>query len=398
MIKDLRKRYNQSFTAEKYQSFLESIEAAHGHLPTFRISETPIFIPEDLKNKLLQACNDIQQLISKPDFKELSKGAIKNATIQVPGEDEHTTFLQMDFGITLDEKGELHPQLIELQGFPSLYFFQILLANAYKEHFDIPASMTTHPDGSSTEEYIKLLHKIIVGDVDPKNVILLEVEPEKQNTAIDFFVTAHYLGIKILCITDLKKEGKKLYYIDDEGEKVRVERIYNRIIFDELDQRNDLEREFYFRDEVDVEWVGHPAWFFRISKYILPLFDSPYVPKTYYLADLEQYPEDLENYVLKPLYSFAGSGIILDVTREELDKVEDRDNYILQRKVEYAPVIETPSEPAKCEIRMMMLWEKDSPEGRVVNNLVRLTKGRMVGVKFNKNKDWVGASVGFFNS
>lgn len=398
MIKEFRERYNRDFTAEKYHSFLKSIEDAHGYMPSFRIAETPVFIPDALKEKLLEACNDIQEVISRPDFKESTKDAIKKASPMVPAEDEHTTFLQMDFGITLDEKGELHPQLIELQGFPSLYFFQILLSEAYKKHFDIPEGMTTHPLGESRQEYIESLRKIIVGEEDPKNVILLEIEPEKQNTAIDFFVTEHYLGIKILCITDLKKDGRKLFYLDEEGNRVDVKRIYNRIIFDELDQRDDLQREFYFKDEVDVEWVGHPSWFFRISKYILPLFDSPYVPKTYHLEDLTTYPGDLENYVLKPLYSFAGSGIQLDVTVEELDKVEDRSNYILQRKVEYAPVIETPSEPAKCEIRMMMVWEKDRPKGRLVNNLVRLTKGRMVGVKFNKNKDWVGASVGFFRS
>ena len=398
MIKDLRKHYNQSFTAEKYERFLQSIENVHQHMPTFRIAETPVFIPDDLKSRLLNACNDIQKLISRPDFKELTKDAIKNSSLKVSAEDEHTQFLQMDFGITVNEQGELFPQLIELQGFPSLYFFQILLSRAFKDNFDIPEEMTTHPDGSSTEEYIQLLRKVIVGEHDPKNVILLEIEPEKQNTAIDFLVTSRYLNIKILCITELRKKGKKLYYLDEEGNEVQVERIYNRVIFDELDKREDLKREFYFRDEVDVEWIGHPAWFFRISKYILPLFDSSYVPKTYYLEDLKDYPKDLENFVLKPLYSFAGSGIQLDVTKEDLDKIENRGNYILQKKVEYAPVIETPSEPAKCEIRMMMVWEKGKAEGKVVNNLVRLTKGRMVGVKFNKNKDWVGASVGLFNS
>lgn len=398
MIKKFRKRFNQSFTAEKYNSFLKSIESAHDYMPSFRIAETPVFIPDGLKEKLIEACDDIQKVISQPNFRELTKGAIKNASLKVPAEDEHTTFLQMDFGITLDERGDLHPQLIELQGFPSLYFFQILLSEAYKENFDIPEDVTTYPNGFSTQEYISLLKKVIVGDSKPENVVLLEIEPEKQNTAVDFFVTAHYLGIKVLDISDLKKKGRELFYLDAEGKKIKVERIYNRVIFDELDQREDIKREFYFKDEVDVEWVGHPAWFFRISKYILPLFDSPYVPKTFYLEDLKEYPQDLENYVLKPLYSFAGAGIQLDVTVEELDKVEDKANYILQRKVEYAPVIDTPTEPAKCEIRMMMVWEKGQPEGRLVNNLVRLTKGRMVGVKFNKNKDWVGASVGFFKS
>lgn len=398
MIKDLRERYNQSFTAEKYNAFLKTIGEEYSHMPAFRISETPVFIPDDLKYKLVDACKDIQKVISRPDFKELTKGAMRNATLKVPGEDEHTLFLQMDFGITRNERGELHPQLIELQGFPSLYFFQDQLFKAYKKHFDIPEGMTTHPEGQTNEEYLSLLKKVIVGDSDPRNVILLEVEPDKQNTAIDFYSTAHILGINILCITDLKKEGRKLFYLDEERNKVRVERIYNRVIFDELDQRVDLEREFYFKDEVDVEWVGHPNWFFRISKYILPLFDSPYVPATFYLDELTEYPEDLENYVLKPLYSFSGTGIQLDVTREILDNIEDRKNYILQKKVEYAPVIDTPSEPAKCEVRMMMIWEKDQPEGQLVNNLVRLTKGRMVGVKFNLNKDWVGACVGLFKS
>lgn len=397
MILENRKRFNQSFTEKKYESFLQTIENAHNHKPSFRISETPIFIPDVLKNKLLEACGDILKVISKDNFKELTKDAIKKESLRVPAEDDHPQFLQLDFGISIDENGDLHPQLIELQGFPSLYFFQILLAESYKKHFEIPEGMTTYPLGETTEEYIETLKRMIVGNEKSENVILLEVEPEKQNTAIDFLVTEHYLGIKVLCITKLKKDGRKLFYLNEEGEKVEVKRIYNRVIFDELDQRPDLVREFYFKDEVDVEWVGHPAWFFRISKYILPLFDSPYVPVTYYLKDLKKYPTDLENYVLKPLYSFAGSGILLDVTPEELDKIKDRENFILQKKVEYAPVIETPSEPAKCEIRMMMVWEKGASEGKIVNNLVRLTKGRMVGVKFNKNKNWVGASVGFFN-
>lgn len=398
MIKDLRERYNQSFTAEKYNAFLKTIADKYSHMPAFRIAETPVFIPDDLRDKLLDACKDIQQLISRPDFKDLTKDSIPNATLKVPGEDDHTLFLQMDFGITKNENGELLPQLIELQGFPSLYFFQHELATAYRKHFDIPEGMTTHPGGQTNEDYLSLLKKVILGNSDPRNVILLEVEPEKQNTAIDFYSTAYHLGIKILCITDLKKEGRKLFYLDEEGNKISVERIYNRVIFDELDQRDDLEREFYFKDEVDVEWVGHPNWFFRISKYILPLFDSKYVPPTFYLDELQQYPEDLENYVLKPLYSFSGTGIQLDISRETLDNIRDMKNYILQKKVEYAPVINTPSEPAKFEIRMMMIWEKNQPEGRLVNNLIRLTKGRMVGVKFNRNKDWVGGSVGFFNS
>ncbi|HSJ69866.1 MAG TPA: hypothetical protein VK921_19450 [Anditalea sp.] len=179
MIEEFRDRYNQSFTTGKYQDFLNTIEKTHGHLPPFRVSESPIFIPNTLKSKLIEACDDIQNLISRPDFKELSKGALQNASTHVPGEDGHTLFLQMDFGITLDEQGELHPYLIELQGFPSLYFFQIELAAAYKKHFDIPDHFTAHLSGLNAGQYVDLLRKVIVGDSDPRNVILLEIEPEK---------------------------------------------------------------------------------------------------------------------------------------------------------------------------------------------------------------------------
>ncbi len=397
MIKSIREAYNQSFTQEKYQQFLDGIAATHNHRPPFRIAETPIFIPNPLKEKLIQACEDINATICQPNFKELTKEAIKHPSLQVPNEDYHTLFLQMDFGICKNEKGEPYPQLIEIQGFPSLYFFQDMLSKAYKQHFDIPDNLSVHLNGYTTASYIELLQKVIVGDHDPKNVVLLELEPEKQATYIDFLATQHHLGIKVLCISKLKKEGKKLYYLDESGNKVAVEKIYNRVIFDELNQRTDIQREFYFRDEVDVEWVGHPNWFFRISKYTMPLLNSPYVPKSYYLHTLEQYPTDLEKYVLKPLYSFAGSGVQLDIDKAMLDDIKDPENYILQEKVNYEPVVQTPNEPVKCEIRMLMIWDKAAGKPIIVNNLVRLSKGKMIGVRYNKDKDWVGASVGFFD-
>lgn len=396
MDTEIRQRYNQQFTQEKYRAFLDEISNAFQYQPPFRIAETPVFVPPILKQRLEEACIGINEFICQPNFKELTQDAIKHPSLQVPKEDYHSRFLQMDFAICHDEQGELIPQLIELQGFPSLYFFQDLIAKSYRKHFDIPAYMVSHLNGMDSAAYLALLKEIIVGEVDPKEVILLEVEPEKQNTYIDFLGAEHHLGIKVLCISKLKKRGKQLYYLDENGKEIQVKRIYNRVIFDELFQRTDLKREFYFHDEVEVEWVGHPHWYFRISKYTMPLLRNKYVPPCFYLNQLEKYPNDLENYVLKPLYSFSGSGIQLDVTVEELDGIEDRENYILQRKVTYEPVIPTPSGPAKCEIRMLMLWVQGESRARIVNNLVRLTKGAMVGVKYNKDKDWVGASVGFF--
>ena len=258
--------------------------------------------------------------------------------------------------------------------------------------------MTSYFGGLNNESYRDLMRDLIVGDSDPRNVVLLEIEPEKQKTQIDFWVTAAELGIKVLCLTDLKRDGKKLYYLDEAGERVAVERIYNRVIFDELLQRPDLEREFYFREEADVKWIGHPHWFFRISKHTMPLLESPYVPDCHYLSDLDEWPADLENYVFKPLYSFAGSGVKLHLTPDMLDAipVAERGNYILQRKVEYAPVVETPGTPAKCEIRMLMIWEEGAERPRIINNLARLSKGEMIGVRHNEGMDWVGGSIGLF--
>ncbi|MCB0653195.1 MAG: hypothetical protein KDC85_18115 [Saprospiraceae bacterium] len=394
MIPELREKFNKVFDEQTYDAFKYSIEKKYNHLPVFRIAETPIFIPRELKDKIMEAAEDILEVILAPDFMKNSTNAIPPA-LKVPQESNFTHFLQMDFGVCIDEKGELTPQLIEAQGFPSLYFFQDLLANKYREYFDIPDHYTHLFNGLDSESYKQKLRNIIIGDADPETTILLEVEPDKQATAIDFYATREALGIDTVCVTDLKVEGKDVYYYKD-NRKIKVKRIYNRVIFDELVQRTDLRREFRFNMGANVEWIGHPNWFFRLSKHTLPFLKSQYVPESHFLNELENIPPDLENYVLKPLFSFAGSGVIINVKRSDLDSVSNPENYILQRKVTYAPVIKTPNISSKCEIRVMFLWEKHEERPLLVNNLVRLSKGEMVGVKYNKDKDWVGGSVGFF--
>ncbi|WP_178985195.1 hypothetical protein [Winogradskyella helgolandensis] len=398
MIKNIRDAYNAKFSEETYQTFINDIDTLFNFKVNFKIAETPVFIPKDLKEKLVEACHDIMAVINKPNFKELTDGAFFDANTIVPNEDEHSKFIQLDFGICKDDNGELTPKLIELQGFPSLYFFQELVGGKYREHFGdaIPSDFSQHLNGMTTNDYINLLQQEIVGDTDPKQVILLEIEPEQQATAIDFYATAAKLGIKVLCITDLKKRGKTLFYLDNNGDEVEVLKIYNRIIFDELHQRTDLKTAFSFQDDIDAEWIGHPNWFYRISKYTMPLLKGDYVPKSYYLDQLESIPEDLENYVLKPLYSFAGAGVEIHVTKNMIDKITNKANYLLQEKVAYAPVIETMDEPAKCEIRMMLLHNSKTNKTEIVSNLMRLSKGEMVGVKYNKDKTWVGGSTGFF--
>ena len=398
MIKKIRDVYNTNFSEEKYTAFLKDIDTSFNYKVKFKIAETPVFLPKALKLKLVEACNDVMKVINQPDFKDLTNGAFFDATTIVPNEDDHSKFIQLDFGICKDDAGNLTPKLIELQGFPSLYYFQEFLGGKYQEHFGnvIPKGFSQHLNGMTSDDCLSLLQQEIVGDTDPKHVILLEIEPELQATAIDFYATAAKLGIKVLCITDLKKRGKTLYYFDDNGSEVEVLKIYNRIIFDELHQRTDLKTEFSFQDDIDAEWIGHPNWFYRISKYTMPLLKGDYVPKSYYLNALETIPEDLENYVLKPLYSFAGAGVEIHVTKDMIDKVTNKANYLLQEKVAYAPVIETMDDPAKCEIRMMLLHNSKTNKTEIVSNLMRLSKGEMVGVKYNKDKTWVGGSTGFF--
>ena len=397
MIASLRNAFNAQFTEEKYSAMLKDIVDKFQYTPKFKIAETPVFIPKHLKTQLVEACEDIMKVIDHPNFKELTDGAFLNDSFRVPNEDEHSKFIQLDFGICLDENGKLTPKLIELQGFPSLYFFQELLGGMYRKHYKgIPDDFSQHLNGLTSQEYIELLRTEIVGDTDPKQVILLEIEPEQQATAIDFYATEALLGLKVLCISKLIKREKQLFYLDDKGEEVKVLKIYNRIIFDELNQRSDLNREYDFKYDVDIEWIGHPNWFFRISKYTMPLLKGDYVPKSYYLDKIEAIPTDLENYVLKPLYSFAGAGVHIHVDQAMIDDIKDKSNYLLQEKVAYAPIIQTMDEPAKCEIRMMLLHNGKTNKTRIVSNLMRLSKGEMVGVKYNKDKTWVGGSTGYF--
>lgn len=395
MIPELRTQFNKSFTKEKYQKFLEDLDSKHPGNIVFRVAETPVFIPKDFTNKILNACESIVDIIVEPGFKKLTDRAIPQK-VEVPNENEHTDFIAFDFGICENEKGELEPQLVEMQGFPTLFGFQIFYPQILEKHFEIPANFSHYLNGYNDNTYTQFLKQIILGNHEPENVILLEIKPHEQKTRIDFYCTQDYLDIPIVCLTELQQEGEKLYYKKD-GKKIEVKRIYNRIIFDELDQvKKDLGPVVDITQPLDVEWAPHPNWFYRISKFTLPFIEHPYVPETFFLNEVTQLPGDLNNFVLKPLFSFAGQGVIIDVTKDDVDKITDPENWILQRKVKYADVIKTPGVPAKAEIRIFYFWEKGAARPVAVNNLARLSKGKMIGVRYNMDKDWVGGSVAYF--
>jgi hypothetical protein len=396
MIKELRQRFNKDFTKEKYDAYMVKLENLHPGSLDFRNAETPVFVPKDFTQKMLNACEDIIDVIIHPKFIELTDRGIPD-NVKVPGENSHPEFVVFDFGICENEKGELEPQLIEMQGFPSLFAFQAFHSELTAAYANLPDNFSAYLNGYTKETYIQLLKEIIVGDLSPENVILLEIFPEQQKTRIDFYCTEQLLGIKTVCLTKLIASGNKLYY-DNNGVKTEVKRIYNRLIFDDLQKQEGLGDVVDLTKDYDVEWVTHPNWFYRISKFTLPFIHNEYVPETYFLNELKQIPGDLENYVLKPLFSFAGMGVVIDVTPADIDAVKDPENWILQKKVKYADVIETPDGAAKAEIRLFYFWKQGWKRPIAVHNLARLSKGKMIGTRYNKNKEWVGGNVAFFET
>ena len=358
----------------------------------FRVAETPVFIPEDLLNQMTSACDRMVEVISSEDYKKEALLSVPEGCV-VPGDEDRPVMMAFDFAVCRDESGRLVPKLIELQGFPSLFFYQHLLAQMYRKHFDLPEEIS-HLFGRSEVEFLSLMRSVILNGHSPEQVVLLEIEPERQNTRIDFKATADKTGIAVVCITEVKREGRKLFYLRD-GVKTEIKRIYNRVIFDELKSRHDLNLQFNLTEDVEVEWVSHPNWFFKISKYTMPFLKFDFVPETFFLNEIKQLPADLENYVLKPLYSFAGSGVEFHVTPEVIRNVQHPEHYILQRKISYAPVVQSPDGGVKTEIRLLYVWPKEAPRPVPVINLCRLSKGEMIGVKYNQEKTWVGSSVGF---
>lgn len=391
MIEHYRNLFNYNFTEEKYSRFLASLEEGLTKIP-FRVAETPVFIPSALKQQLIDAGEEIIELIKQTDFKSRTDKAIPPEWY-VPNENNHPHFLTFDFGVCRDEHGELVPKLIEMQGFPSLYGFQPLLGQTYKTAFELPDQLTPYFNNLGEQEYIELLKQVILGNHQPHEVALMDTDALNQKTAVDFLITRQFLGIKILSLTDIIKEGKDLFYKEGDT-KIQLKRIYNRLIFDEIAGQPNLFTEgFDPREELNIEWITHPNWFYRISKYTMPLLKSRFVPETYFLNTLTEIPSDLENYVLKPLFSFAGMGVVIDVTDADIRNITDPENWILQKKVTYEPVVQAPDGGVKVEIRLMYLWA-DHAAPKLCINLARLSRGKMIGVRYNKDFDWVGGTIG----
>jgi hypothetical protein len=390
MIPAARAAFLRDWRPENYERLIQRMaEACDGPIP-FRLSETPCFLPAPLVHQMIESGAElIRQLMDNSAYRAASEVAIP-AAYRVPNEPDKAPFVQVDFGLIRNADGQPAPRLVEIQGFPSLYAFQAELSQAYLDAYRLPSHWRYHPSPLSNEGYRQLLGQAIVGGHDPENVILLEIDPDHQKTRCDFVLTERWFGVRPVCITKVRRQGRQLFY-ERNGRLVPIRRIYNRAIVDELERRN-VTAAFDWRQELDVEWAGHPNHYFRISKFSLPYLQHETVPQTHFLHQVSELPANLDRWVLKPLYSFAGNGVRVGPSAEEIAAipVAERDQWILQERCDFHPFIETPAGPTKAELRIMYLWQE---ELRAVGVLVRSGRGTMMGVDQNRGLDWVGASA-----
>ncbi len=404
MIEPFRSDFNARFTDARYAALQARLNRETGTDIQFRMAETPCFFPRQLLESMIRTGQELtDQLLSNPEYLGAAAAAIP-PEYNVPGQGVHPHFMTVDFGLVRGTDGSLEPKLVEMQAFPSIFGFQPGFARAYKEIFNLDPRLEYLYAGQDELAYWELLRKVVVADHDPAKVVLLELDPEHQKTLPDFRMHEQHLGIRTVNVRSVEKQGRELFYRDarNNGLLTPIRRIYNRVIVDEL-LREKVALPFDYREPLDVEWAGHPNWYFTISKFSLPFLEHPSVPAAVFLDDyfagrgIDKLPGDRANWILKPLYSFAGKGIQFAPTESTLAAVpvQERHDYLLQERVHFEPVILTPEGLTQAEVRILYLW----PEGghmTPMTSLVRMGRGLMMGVDHNRDRTWVGGTAGFF--
>ena len=403
MIPELRAAFNSSWTDAQFRDLIARLEMRTGASLGFPISETPCFLPRSLMTTLgATGLTLINQILDSPEAMAAANNAVPER-YRGPGAEASPTFAQVDFGLVRDASGEIRPKLVELQAFASLYGFQLAMAEAYRDAFSLPSSLDLYLGGLTGDRYSSLVADAIVGDDDPAEVVLMEIQPRGQKTWPDFVVTEQLWGVRAVDTAEVTRQGRRLFYRRD-GKVTQIKRIYNRVIPDEL-ERKGIQLSFGYGDDLDVQWAGHPAWYFRLSKFSIPWLTHASVPETRFLDSVEQLPAERERYLLKPLFSFAGGGILFAPTDAQIAAIPraERKNYILQERIAFAPVVDTPEGPTQVEIRMMYIRDPSTSLGaggarlRPVLPLLRMGRGKMMGVDHNKGLRWVGASAGLIS-
>lgn len=389
MIPALRNRFNEQFTDSGYRAFLDELKRRCGVPIEFHVSETPCFFPHSLIDDLTGAALAmVSDLLADPAYRRAVADVVPEK-FRVSNSETVPTFVAVDFGLVrLGDRVE--GRLVELQAFPSLYGFQMLLGETSRAIWNLPET-SVFPAGLDREAYLKTVGAAIIGGHDPEEVVLMEIDPQHQKTRPDFEATEQLWGVRAVDVRSVTREGRRLFY-DRDGRKTPIRRVYNRVIPDDLDHRN-INLPFDYRDDLDVEWTGGPDWFFRVSKFSIPFLRHPWVPRTVFLHEVARMPDDRENWVLKPLFSYAGGGVTFAPTDEQINAIPSaqRHLYVLQERVGFTPVIRTPHGDTQAEIRLMLLREGDGH--KLVMPLVRMGRGKMMGVDHNKGLAWVGASA-----
>ena len=396
MVPELRRSFNRNFSPEKYRSFLSALDRRCGTAVQFRVAETPCFFHKPLLEQMAEDGRElVKQLLESRAYRKESAKTIPRE-YYIPNETERPMFLQVDFGLTRNAQGTIEPKLVELQAFPSLYAYQPALTKQYCKSYELDSGLGTFLSGLDFESYRRLLSRAILAGQSPENVILMEIDPLEQKTLPDFLLTKELCGIETVNVRDIRKQGRKLYY-RRQGKELQIARIYNRMIVDEI-VRKAIILPFNLRDELEAEWAGHPNWYFRISKFSIPFLKHPCVPRTWFLDELDAIPADRENYLLKPLYSFAGLGIKFAPSDADIASIpeDQRHDYIVQERIAFDPLIETPHGPTQAEIRIMYIWLESDLQPTPVLTLVRMGRGKMMGVDHNRNLEWVGGSAGIW--
>ncbi|MDP3718293.1 MAG: hypothetical protein Q8T13_11060 [Acidobacteriota bacterium] len=392
MIPQLRRSFNESWSERSYRGLLARLETRTVASIGFPISETPCFFPRSLMDELSATGLELaSQILDRPDARAAALAAVPDR-FRGPNAETHPTFLQVDFGLVLGPSGAIEPKLVELQAFASLYGFQLAVAEAYRDAFALDPSLGMFLAGLQAAQYHDLVGQALLNGHDPKHVVLMEIEPRKQKTWPDFVVSEDMWGVRAVDTSEIERDGRRLFYQRD-GQRTPIARIYNRVIPDELERKN-VPLPFDYRDDLEVEWAGHPSWYFQISKFSIPWLKHRAVPETTFLHQLDRLPADRERYLLKPLFSFAGGGIIFAPTDAQVAAIpaDERANYILQERIRFEPVIDTPEGPTQAEIRIM--YVRSAKGFQPVLPLIRMGRGKMMGVDHNKGLRWVGASAG----
>jgi hypothetical protein len=393
-----REKFNAAYSPELFGRFMTRLEKRFGEFP-FRVAETPLILTHALRDKLARNAREIVAQLSETERLDILRKAVPKR-YEVPGMDPLPNCAQVDFALAPGPDGQLEGKVVELQAFPSLYALMTQMADSWAEELNGIAGLKedwTCFIGMDRAPALELMRRTILGSAAPEETVLVDFEPEKQKTSPDFWATQAMFGVDPVCVTKLIKKGRQLFR-EKGGKLVPVKRIYNRMVFDELEVKG-VKTPFDWNDDLDITWCSHPNWYWVWSKYALPFLDHPAIPRARFLSEIKTLPPDLSKFVLKPLFSFAGSGVVVDVTPEDVAKVpaDQRDGWVLQEKIEYAPAIRMPDgNGVKAEVRVMLLRPPEGKELIPLICLVRLSRGKMLGVDFNKGLTWVGGSVGIW--